>query len=113
MDKIFIEVINGRTVLNIEGRLDASTVGSVHDKLMDTIESDAKDILINLSKVNYVSSAGLKTLIYASKSMKKTGGELSLCSLHDNVQKVFEISGLTNLFPIYESIDEGVSQSKK
>ena len=55
---------------------------------------------MNLEKLNYISSAGLRVLLAAAKKLRTTGGELRICSLSELVAEVFDISGFDMILPI-------------
>ena len=69
-------------------------------------------MVINFSDVNYISSAGLRVLIFATKSFSKSSGSFAVCSLNDNIMKIFEISGLVNLFSIHDDLDTALKSIK-
>ena len=105
-----IETVNqgGIVVLNLKGRVDATNSGQVHDKVMEEIKNGCNKMIINFSDVNYVSSAGLRVLIFTTKSFAKNSGSFSVCSLNANIMKIFEISGLVNLFTIHDDLATGI-----
>ena len=113
MSAIYAEQKDGVSVLNIKGRVDASTSSQIHEKIMDEIEKGTNSMLVNFSDVSYVSSAGLRVFIYASKTLSSKSGTFSICSLNKNIEKIFEISGLLKIFPIYENVEAGLNASKK
>ena len=104
---------DGFFILKTVGRIDASNSGQIHEKIMDEIERDKINILMDFSEVTYISSAGLRVLLYASKALKQKGGSFSLCSINDSIGKIFNISGLADLFDIYESVDSGIAAMKE
>jgi len=105
-----IQAINqdGIVILNLKGRVDATNSGQVHDKVMDEIKNGCNKMIINFSEVNYISSAGLRVLIFATKSFAKNSGSFAVCSLNENIMKIFEISGLVNLFSIHDDLETGI-----
>ncbi len=99
-------------ILNLKGRVDATNSGQVHDKVMEEIKNGCSDMIINFVDVNYISSAGLRVLIFATKSFAKSSGSFSVCSLNENIMKIFEISGLMNLFTIHADLETGLNSLK-
>lgn len=97
------------TVLVIEGRIDSSTSAELEKKLIVMIETEKeKDIIIDFSAMDYISSAGLRVLLMAAKKAGKMGGKVVLVGLSVNVKEVFDISGFSNIFNIYASQEEAV-----
>lgn len=83
-----------------KGRLDALTSPDIQKAFDNLILAGNLMILVDLTHVNYVSSAGLRAFIMARKELKKVGGEIILFGMADRVFQVFELSGLTGVFRI-------------
>ena len=109
-----IQTVNqcGIVILNLKGRVDATNSGQVHDRVMEKIKEGCNKMIINFSEVNYISSAGLRVLIFATKSLGKNSGAFAVCSLNENVRKIFETSGLVNLFTIHKDLETGINSLK-
>ncbi|MBP7339469.1 STAS domain-containing protein [Niveispirillum sp.] len=93
------ERVDGIQVLAPAGRLDGNSSKMLDDRLA-AIPGDCKALVLDLGSLDYVSSAGLRVLLKQAKQAKASGSKLALCSLHPNVQEVFDISGFTSLFTI-------------
>jgi anti-anti-sigma factor len=97
------------TILAVEGRIDSGTSAELEKALITLIETDGiKNILMDLSAMDYISSAGLRVLLMAAKRTGKLGGKVVLAGLNANVREVFDISGFSNIFSIYDSQAEAV-----
>ena len=73
------------------------------DELFGLVEMDnRKSLLLNFSRVEFLSSAALNKLILLDRSVKKHGGRLKLCSLRPEIQEVFVITRLNQMFDIYD-----------
>ena len=103
---------DGIVILNLKGRVDATNSGQVHDKVMEEIKNGCNKMIINFDDVNYISSAGLRVLIFATKSFQKSSGSFSVCSLNENILKIFEISGLANLFTIHGDLTTAINSTE-
>lgn len=113
MDAVFAEKKGNVSVVHLNGRFDASSSAHIHDKIMTEIENEGcTDLVLNFEKVDYISSAGLRIAIYVSKHIKKISGNLVICSLNDNIKKIFEISGLYRLFKVTDNVEEALKQIK-
>lgn len=95
---------NGFTTLAINGRLDAMTAPAAEATINKTIESGTSNLLMNLSGLDYVSSAGLRILLATAKKLSRQNGKIVLCGLQDTVREVFTISGFLSIFPV--AVDE-------
>jgi len=96
------------TVIGIVGRLDTTNYSVLEKKLMELIDAGQVHLLIDLSKMDYVSSSGLRILLMALKRITVAKGKFALCSLQENIKEIFEISGFTNIFEIYDNEEAGV-----
>ncbi|MBL7135410.1 MAG: STAS domain-containing protein [Candidatus Marinimicrobia bacterium] len=59
--------------------------------------------------MDYISSAGLRVLLQAAKKLNRIGGTLVLCSVKDEIKKVFDIAGLSPIFPIYIDQEDAIN----
>ena len=91
------------TLLKIDGKFDAVSAPAAEKEFTSVINSGVKKIVINLEKVNYISSAGLRTLLIAAKDIKAEKGKIVICSMTETVEKVFEISGFSTIFETCDS----------
>ncbi len=93
-------------ILEISGRLDASSSPELEKCLLSLLDQGEAKFLLDLTQMDYVSSSGLRVLLMTAKRSKAAGGTVVLCGLQDHVQEVFEISGFTAIFSIYPSSDQ-------
>ena len=94
----------------IDGGVDHTT----HDafvadmqRILDAGES-GKKVVLDLSRLTYVSSLGLGTLVRAHGQFKKAGGSLKFANLHTNVGDILHFAHLDRVFDLYPSVDEAV-----
>ena len=106
--RITSKAANDAAVLVIEGRLDAKTAPDAQTHFIQTIDGGERKVVIDLARVDYVSSAGLRVLLIAAKRLKAAGGELRICNLNDLVAEVFELSGFSTIFAVFGSESEAL-----
>ena len=94
------------TIVGLEGSLDTTTSPEVMDQLSSLLEEGRKNVIIDLAKLDYISSSGLRVLLAISKKLKPLNGTLKICGLNEVVNEVFEISGFTMIFDIYKTLEE-------
>jgi anti-anti-sigma factor len=92
-------------VLTPPARLDSNSAGAFEQELLGRIAEGAQLIALDFSRVSYISSAGLRTLLIGAKRLRETGGRVGLCCVSDNCHKVLEVSGFISLFPLFPSIE--------
>jgi anti-anti-sigma factor len=99
---------DGLLVLCLEGRLDANNSKIFEEKLLAVIEQGETRFVIDLAKLDYVSSAGLRSFLLGSRRLTSAGGKIVLCSLQESVKEVFDVVGFYSIFPISKSQDEAL-----
>jgi anti-anti-sigma factor len=100
---------SGFTVVNLNGRLDTTNYGSLDKELETIVNAGEKNILINCSEMNYISSSGLRVFLIYLKKLKAEQGKLILCNMQPTIKEVFSIAGFTSLFSIYDSLEEALN----
>ena len=95
-------------VLRVIGKLDASTSRELQDKILPLIDSNHGKLIIDLSQLDYVSSAGLRVFLLAAKRMNDAKGTMILCSLKDTVKQVFDIAGFSSFLKLAGSSEEAI-----
>ncbi|MBN1312485.1 MAG: STAS domain-containing protein [Anaerolineae bacterium] len=101
--EITVTDMNRATLVKIAGRIDSSNAKEMGDTLNNHINQGARNIVVDLEKVDYMSSGGLRELVAALKRVKKDGGDLRLCSPSQRVQEVLELAGLDSLFQVFDT----------
>ena len=91
---------NGVCVVRLAGRFDAQTAGMVDEGLQKASADGGGRLVIDLSKVEYISSAGLRVLLSTAKRLTSSAGKLVLCGLQPYVLEVFDVAGFTSIFQI-------------
>jgi anti-anti-sigma factor len=88
-------------VVDMVGRLDSTSAGYGNDEMVKLVQSDQKQILVNLEKLDFITSAGLRVLLLAAKLLQTAGGQLKLCTPNDSVKNILETSGFNSLLSLY------------
>jgi anti-anti-sigma factor len=96
-------------VISLKGRLDAITSPVLEKDLTDLMAGGERFLVMDLGHLEYISSAGLRSILVAFKRFKEKEGKLVLVSLKSVVGEVFEISGFSAIIPIFESVDSALS----
>ena len=98
--ELTIEKQTGPAIVAAGGRLDASGAPDFESRCKALIQEGANRLLLDFAKVDYISSAGLRSLLVLAKAVKSAGGALVLCSLAPAVRDVMTISGFDNILPL-------------
>ena len=100
--------VDGVDVIVPAGRIDTTTVGALEQRLSVLLAAPRPRIVLDFSGVEYISSAGLRVLLFAARRVQQSGGALALCAMGDAVRQVFHLAGFVPLFTICESRAEAV-----
>jgi anti-anti-sigma factor len=100
------EKIENFIILNIKGRVDTIHSVELEAEVNQMFESGEKHVIFNCSKMNYISSSGLRVFLIAQKKVISLKGTLYLCNLQPAIMEIFKISGFSNLFKIYDTQED-------
>lgn len=106
---IKIEAKSGLTVCGLEGEIDINTAPEIKKAFDKLIAKKDPKIIINFTKVTYVDSSGLATLVEILKNMRLYGGRMRLVNLAPKIKSLFEITKLEKLFEIFATEEEAIS----
>lgn len=95
-------------IMELKGRLDSNTSKDLDEAFSKLFINGVYNILLDLSGLEYISSAGLRILLMAVKTINKNEGRLALCSMNEFVKEIFEIAGFTPLFQVYSDREEAM-----
>ena len=88
----------GKTILSLDGRLDTATAPAL-EKAVDDLPDDTKDLVIDMTGLEYISSAGLRVILKAQKAMNQRGS-MKITGVNDNIMEVFDITGFLDILTI-------------
>ena len=100
----------GSLVVSVKGRIDAVTAPDFEKSLSEWISAGETIMIVNLSDLEYISSAGLRSILAIAKVLKAKGGKVMFASLKGTVKDVFKISGFGSIFQIFDSEEEAIKQ---
>ncbi len=90
----------------LKGSLDTETVSTFDQELDTVLESPLKVLVLDLSELEYLSSAGIRSMFRAQKSMKARAGKALIVNPQPAVQKVFDIVKAVDLSAVFASVQE-------
>ncbi len=112
--KIAEREVDGVIVLALEGRIVlGEESNSLREKVKSALASSKKQIVLNMSNVTYIDSAGLGTLVAAHHSAKTQGASLRLSNLGAKFQEVLQVTKLLTVFEVFDSETAAIQSFKK
>ena len=100
---------NNSTIIEVNGSVDALTAPELSKVLLDQIAGGRANLVVNLIQFEFMSSAGLRTLLGAVKDARSHGGDLRIASSNPGIDKVLKMSGFHNIAKVFPSQAEAVS----
>jgi len=91
------------------GRVDSTNAGTFETAVMDRIGAGERRLVIDFSRLDFISSSGLRVILLAAKALKVAQGALVLCRMKDHVHEVFRISGFDQIIPIKQTRDSALA----
>jgi anti-anti-sigma factor len=99
-------------VLSPQGRLDSNSAPRLEERALLEISGGTKRLVIDLSAIDYISSAGLRAFLAVAKKLKKPPGRLVLCGMAPSVRQIFELAGFTAIFAIEVLRDAALARAE-
>ena len=96
-------------VVKLEGKLDVNLSVSVESELDALIESGNINLILEISKVEYLSSSGIRVFINMMRKVKDKNGRLVLASVPDVIKKILKTVDLEDLFEVFDTVDEALA----
>lgn len=99
---------DGRFVLRVGGEIDVATAPRLREQLIAMVNEQRYQLIVDLSDVDFIDSTGLGVLIGALKRVRSHDGDLQLICGDPRIVKVFEITGLDQIFVMHETVEAAV-----
>lgn len=93
-------------VIRLKGRLDAASSPQLEKKITSIIDSGHFKLILNMAEVEYLSSAGMRLMLSASKKLKHLEGKVVACNMTEDVMDVIRMAGFHQVLEIYPSEEE-------
>jgi anti-sigma B factor antagonist len=90
----------------LAGDIDINTAPDIRDRLAALQADGVRSIVVDLAAVNFLDSSALGAFVAAHRDLTGAGGRLKLAAPRSHVRKVFQITRLAEVIPLYESVDE-------
>ena len=93
-----IEEIDGNVVAFLEGNLDTAAAPETEKAMSPLYDVEGKDIMIDCTEMEYISSAGLRIFLGILQNAEDKGGHVYIKGINDKVRAIFTITGFSNIF---------------
>ncbi len=100
-------------VLACAGRMDAQVSDLLKDRIRDLLDEGATQLVVDMEGLEFLDSSGLGALVSCLRRVKEKKGEIKLAGLRPEVRSIFEITRVSRLFHICETVPEAIKAFKK
>ncbi len=98
----------GAFVVKANGRLDTISAPEFEKTISSWIDQGQSRFILDLEELEYISSAGLRSILLSAKRLKAVKGSLSFCCLSPMVSEVFSLSNFSSLFPLHDTLEKAL-----
>ena len=103
---------DGIEVIDVQGEIDMHTAPRLRELLIDLVSKGSYQLVVDLDKVGFLDSTGLGVLVGGLRRVRAHDGSLDLVCTQQRILKIFRITGLTEVFGIYETVDQAIAATK-
>jgi stage II sporulation protein AA (anti-sigma F factor antagonist) len=92
-----------------EGKISSVNAAQAEADIMARVTAGERDLLLDMGKLDYISSAGLRVVLLVAKKLKQSGGVLVLYAMQSQIREVFDISGFLNILTVTETREQALT----
>lgn len=108
MMEISSESFKRADLITVSGRIDSSNASELDAALKAATDGGRYNIVLDLSGIEYMSSAGLRAIVGAYRECRNHGGDVRIANPSDRIREVLDLAGLTAIFSIYDDTTAAV-----
>jgi anti-sigma B factor antagonist len=98
-------IVADHAVLEVGGEVDVYTAPRLRERLTELIDGGARNVVVDLGRVDFLDSTGLGVLVGAHKRLRPVGGTFSLVCAKESLLKVFRITALDQIIPLHDTVE--------
>ncbi|MBC8042223.1 MAG: STAS domain-containing protein [Rhizobacter sp.] len=98
------------TIIEVSGDLDAHTATQLEKTIQDLLDAHQFRLIVNFTKLNYISSAGLGVFMAFIDDVRTNGGDIKFSNMSEKIFNVFDLLGFPLLYEIYKEENEAVKK---
>lgn len=106
--EIQTEQVEGVLIVSVSGEVHGLDVQEFHNKLLDAVAGSDKKVLLDLEKLSYINSAGLRSILIVAKKLRDSRARFAICCLSGSVKGIFKISAFDKVIDVFESRSEAI-----
>ncbi len=91
-------------IVQVSGRMDINSSAAFEREIRGCLDKEHGAIVIDMTELEYISSAGLRSILVSAKAARSVGSEIRFCGVAGMVDEVFTVSGFKKMFKIFDSL---------
>lgn len=99
---------NEIALIEVEGEVDAHTARELDRALNDLLAQGRSRLVLDASRMGYISSAGLRAIVFAHREACQRGGQVRICGLSAQARRIFEMAGFDECLPLRETCQQAM-----
>ncbi len=104
-----IERQDQTVIVTVDGRLDGANAQQFQGYFTGALDENDRAVVLNFEHLSYISSAGLRVILIAAKTLRRRDAQLVVCSLSDPIREVFQISGFDQIIQVQSTQAEAIA----
>lgn len=105
---IAIESAAQAQIVNLQGQINSTNAATTEAEVLALVDAGHKNLLLDFSALDYISSAGLRLVLVVGKRLRQDGGKLVLCAMQPHIREVFDISGFLAILNVTNTRSEAL-----
>ncbi len=105
-------VREGIAIIELSGRCEIQDYDNLNEHLNLIVESGEKNLVLDLTALNFINSAGLRAMILTVQKMGGAGGRVVFCNVNETIEKLFSITGYAPILKRFDSIEAATAHLK-
>jgi stage II sporulation protein AA (anti-sigma F factor antagonist) len=106
------QTVGSVTIVEVVGRVDSANAPKLQDRAGALLSASGGGVLLDLSKVEYISSAGFRSLLLLARQAGQSKSRFVLCGLTPKVRQLFDLGGFLDVLPIAQTREEGIAAAQ-
>ena len=97
-------------IVSLQGQINSTNAAITEAEILALVMAGHKNLLLDFSGLDYISSAGLRLVLVVAKRLKQDNGQLLLCGMQSHIREVFDISGFLAILNVVETRSEALAR---
>lgn len=102
----------GVHIFNVSGRLDVTSAHILEKRIQPILETPGVKVVVNFKNVEYLSSAGMRVMLYAHKRLEASKGKIVFCSIESKIMEIIKLAGFDQILTIFDHYYEALKALK-